>query len=453
MNHLKVPSSFFKSRIPNFEAPKGFDRALRLWWNQRDNCLTEQEIKDCGDKVTQSHKRRRLESNAGPNAQRQKTTRDEHEIDPVDSEGTVVHYLSSAPWRATLGRSGGGGDRHSAGDEGIIGDTNAATNIDPLLESPSGFERRPRALWERERRHQLDQRLLFEDQWEYERRRHDRLEWERRRHNRWEWERRRQDQWEFDMRYSRRAQRRAAPGGGGGGNRDPTCDVGIGLGDSDSTGDGWEENMGEPHECDADQREAGEMVPAVFANAASSAVASATAPADGGDADQCEAGGAVFANAASSAVASATAPADGGDADQCEAGGAVLANAASSAVASATAPVDGGDSDQSEAGGAVFTNAAASASAVADLPSTIGLDSAAGAGRIEQQVRLPYKMGDSAMAAFEMCTRCGSFTSTDALRMRAVSKAFYGLIRAKEYLVRVFTGPTEIGVQPSNLGS
>ena len=131
----------------------------------------------------------------------------------------------------------------------------------------------------------------------------------------------------------------------------------------------------------------------------------------------------------------------------------MLANAASSAVASATAPVDGGDSDQSEAGGAVFTNAAASASAVADLPSTMGLDSAAGAGRIEQQVRLPYKIGDSAMAAFEMCTRCGSFTSTDALRMRAVSKAFYGLIRAKEYLVRVFTGPTEIGVQPSNLGS
>ena len=33
------------------------------------------------------------------------------------------------------------------------------------------------------------------------------------------------------------------------------------------------------------------------------------------------------------------------------------------------------------------------------------------------------------MAAFEVCTQRGSFTSTDAVRMRVVSKAFYVLIR------------------------
>jgi hypothetical protein len=62
----------------------------------------------------QSQKRQRLDSNVGPNPQRQRTTRDEHEIDSVDSDGTVMHVLSRAPLCATLGRSGGGGGRLSA---------------------------------------------------------------------------------------------------------------------------------------------------------------------------------------------------------------------------------------------------------------------------------------------------------------------------------------------------
>ncbi len=43
--------SFFKSRIPNFEIPKGFDRTARIWWSQRDRYLTDQEMLFCVDEV------------------------------------------------------------------------------------------------------------------------------------------------------------------------------------------------------------------------------------------------------------------------------------------------------------------------------------------------------------------------------------------------------------------
>ncbi len=114
--------------------------------------------------LKQDLKRRRLDSNAGPNPQRQKTTRDEHEIDPADSDGAVVHDSSRVPRRAALGRNYGGIIRHSAGDMGITGDADAAMNIDPLLKSSSGFDRRPRAL--REGGHQPDHLQFSQDQWE-----------------------------------------------------------------------------------------------------------------------------------------------------------------------------------------------------------------------------------------------------------------------------------------------
>ena len=47
--------SFFRSRIPNFEIPKGFDRTARIWWSQRDRYLTEQELLECADKVPDAH--------------------------------------------------------------------------------------------------------------------------------------------------------------------------------------------------------------------------------------------------------------------------------------------------------------------------------------------------------------------------------------------------------------
>jgi hypothetical protein len=46
--------SSFKPRFPDFERPKGFDRALRLWWNQRDRYLTGQEILECAEKVPEA---------------------------------------------------------------------------------------------------------------------------------------------------------------------------------------------------------------------------------------------------------------------------------------------------------------------------------------------------------------------------------------------------------------
>ena len=43
--------SFFKSRIANFKPPTGFNRTLRVWWNEREKYLTEQEISTYGDHV------------------------------------------------------------------------------------------------------------------------------------------------------------------------------------------------------------------------------------------------------------------------------------------------------------------------------------------------------------------------------------------------------------------
>jgi hypothetical protein len=62
--------SFFKSRVPNFEISKGFDRTARIWWSQQERYLTEQELLDCADDVPYAHlkqdqKRSRLERNAG----------------------------------------------------------------------------------------------------------------------------------------------------------------------------------------------------------------------------------------------------------------------------------------------------------------------------------------------------------------------------------------------------
>ena len=88
--------SFFKSKIPNFDAPKGFDRALRLWWSNREKYLTKQECSICEDvTIAQLTKNisncQQLESNVGPNTKKQKTMRNEYEIYSADPEATAAH--------------------------------------------------------------------------------------------------------------------------------------------------------------------------------------------------------------------------------------------------------------------------------------------------------------------------------------------------------------------------
>ena len=107
--------SFFKSKIPNFDAPKGFDRALRLWWGHREKYLTKQECSICEDvtiaQLTKSiSKCQQLESNVGPNTKKQKTMRNEHEIYSADPEATAAHDSRRVRWRASPGRDGEGCD-------------------------------------------------------------------------------------------------------------------------------------------------------------------------------------------------------------------------------------------------------------------------------------------------------------------------------------------------------
>ena len=147
--------TFFKLRIPNFIAPKGLDRNLLLWWNQRERYLTEQECLTCVDNFTiaqltqKQSKRQRLESNAGPYPERQKTLRDEHEIYPADPDATVAHDSRSVRWRAVPGRSGeGGSDFDCAGDVGIIGDAQARMSCRVAGQDPCSSARQafaPRA--------------------------------------------------------------------------------------------------------------------------------------------------------------------------------------------------------------------------------------------------------------------------------------------------------------------
>ena len=277
---------------------------MRLWWGHREKYLTKQECSICEDvtlaQLTKNiSKCQQLESNVGPNTKKQKTMRNEHEIYSADPEATAAHDSRRVRWRASPGRDGEGGDDLGlAGDVGILGDAQAGMSCsvagqDPGIvarqafapragrgrsgrgegysaggadadmamnsfQSPSGMDKRLRAPWERER-----------DRWEWERRRQPDQEWERRRPERWEWERRRQERWEWERRrlfeddeyYSSREQWRGrrrlsprpmAPGGGGGYRDSIGGDVGIGSGDSDSAGDGWEERMG-PHGVDAEQ--------------------------------------------------------------------------------------------------------------------------------------------------------------------------------------------------------
>ena len=93
--------AFFKSKIPNFDAPKGFDRALTLWRSQREKYLANQECLTCEGvtiaQLTKNNNKRQLllESNAGPYPKRQETTRDEHEIYPADPDATVAHDSST----------------------------------------------------------------------------------------------------------------------------------------------------------------------------------------------------------------------------------------------------------------------------------------------------------------------------------------------------------------------
>ncbi len=109
-----------------------------------------------------------LESEAGPDPQRWLKAR---MIDPVDSDGSIVHDSSHAPWRAPLG---------------TVGRVGEATVTPQAMQASSVM--------------------------------------------RTQQEQSRQDLLEYDMRYS---QCNFAP-------RDPTGDVGIGSGDSDLAGDGWE---------------------------------------------------------------------------------------------------------------------------------------------------------------------------------------------------------------------
>jgi hypothetical protein len=258
---------FFRNIDPLFEIPRGFDRRLRSWWENRHRYLSEDELSNpqfahaLAACEQQKQKRKQVERDAGPDPKRLKTRM----INQSDSDGTALHdsIYALRHHDAALGRSSGG-DRHSAGGVGIIGDDDAAMNL--TLKSPSGFDAMPRARWERERQHQLNHIPSFDDWWESERRRQDQQDWGRSR----------QERLERDMRYLRHAQRRAALSGSGG-NGDATGDIRIG--DSDSADGGWEERMGDPQGGDAEQIEA---VGAVLANAGASP---AVSPAVGDDAE------------------------------------------------------------------------------------------------------------------------------------------------------------------------
>ena len=83
----------------------------------------------------------------------------------------------------------------------------------------------------------------------------------------------------------------------------------------------------------------------------------------------------------------------------------------------------------------VSAEAAQSTQAAIDAAAAIAGASSRGAMRLDstggskqQRLRSPFKWGAVSIDAFVVCTQRGSFTSSDVARMKAVSKAFYGLI-------------------------
>ena len=106
VNRLGVPRLLSSSReFRILSLPKDLTGICCFGEISEKNYLTEQEFLTCEDNVTlaqltQKHStRRRLESNAGPYPERQKKTRDEHEIYPADPDATVAHSSSSVRWR------------------------------------------------------------------------------------------------------------------------------------------------------------------------------------------------------------------------------------------------------------------------------------------------------------------------------------------------------------------